>query len=108
MPQLRKVLAQVEMTANTSTDIYTVPDGTEAEVVVVICNRTNGAQSFRLSLAVAGATLDTKQYLYFDTSIAANDSKVADIGIRLQARDVVRAYVSDTAMTVSALGSEFT
>lgn len=106
MAESRKILGQTALAATTSTAVYTVPDGTSAEVTVNFCNR-GAATSFRLSIGVDGAALNDKQYLYYDRALAANDSYGVDLGVRLSQRDVVRAYAGSANVSVSVLGSEF-
>ena len=70
-----KVLGQLDPSATTTTTLYTVPDLTQTTISsIVAANRTGSAITFRLSVHVAGAGADDKQYLYYDKSVAANDS----------------------------------
>lgn len=105
----QKVLAQNNLAAATSTDVYTVGTGKIAKVYTInLCNISAAAITFRLSVAVAGAALDASQYLAYGTSIPANDSIKLDFpgGLCLGAADVIRAYASDTNLTVSIFGEE--
>jgi hypothetical protein len=109
MAETLKVLGQAALAATTLTDVYTVPAATQAVVSsVMICNRANAARTFRVAVAIAGAADATKQYLYYDTSLAANDSLAAVIGITLAATDVVRAYASAADLSINIFGSEIT
>ena len=70
-----KVLGQLDPAATTTTVLYTVPDKTQTTVSsIVAANRTGSAITFRLSVHVAGASADDKQFLFYDKSVAANDS----------------------------------
>lgn len=90
-----KILGQSLPTANVLTDIYTVPASTSATISsIFICNQGLAA-SIRISVAVAGAADNGKQYLYHNLFIDVNDSFIATAGVTLSAGDVVRAY-SDT------------
>ena len=61
-----KVLGQLDPAATTVTVLYTVPDMTQTTVSsIVAANRTGSAITFRLSVHVAGASADDKQFLYF-------------------------------------------
>jgi hypothetical protein len=103
-----KCLGQSAPAATTSTDLYTVPAATKCVVSsIVICNR-GAAGTFRVSVAVAGAVLATKQYIYFDVSIAANETFIATIGLGLDSTDVIRVYASSGDMSFSAFGVEIT
>lgn len=83
-------------------DLY-VSTGQVTGSSLVICNRTNTQKTFRLSIAVANAADDPKQYLYYDTIVAANDTFIATIGITLANTDVVRCY-GDSNLTFQLFG----
>jgi len=104
-----KVLGQVDPSATTTTTLYTVPDKTMTTVSsIVAANRTGSAITFRLSVHVEGASADDKQYLYYDKSVAANDSLTIVIGITLNQTDVVKVYTSAVNMSFNMFGCETT
>jgi len=104
-----KVLGQADPAATTVTTLYTVPDKTMTTVSsIVAANRTGSAITFRLSVHVEGASADDKQYLYYDKSIAANDSLTIVIGITLNQTDVVKVYTSAVDMSFNMFGCETT
>jgi len=104
-----KVLGQLDPAATTTTVLYTVPDKTQTTVSsVVAANRTGSAITFRLSVHVAGAGADDKQYLYYDKSVAANDSLTIVIGITLNQTDVIKVYTSAVDMSFNIFGCETT
>jgi len=104
-----KVLGQVDTSATTVTTLYTVPDETVTTISsIVVANRTGSAITFRLSVHVAGASADDKQYLYYDKSVAANDSLTIVIGITLNQTDVLKVYASATNMSFNVFGVETT
>lgn len=105
--ETRKVLGQVALGATTLTAIYTVPAATEAVVsTITVCNRGTTDATFRVSVAVAGAADDPKQYLYYDLPLIAKDSFVLTLGIALGAGDIVKAYASTANVTVNVFGVE--
>ena len=69
-------------------------------------NRTGSAITFRLSVHVDGASADDKQYLYYDKSVAANDSLTIVIGITLNQDDVLKVYTSAVDMSFNVFGCE--
>tara|TARA_R110000824_G_scaffold208739_2_gene394564 strand:- start:1204 stop:1539 length:336 start_codon:yes stop_codon:yes gene_type:complete len=104
-----KVLGQLDPSATTTTVLYTVPAETATTVSsIVAANRTGSAITFRLSVHVAGAGADDKQYLYYDKSVAANDSLTIVIGITLNQTDVVKVYTSGSNMSFNIFGVETT
>lgn len=107
MADTTKVLAQTAPSATTLTDSYTVPWATMTTISsVVVCNRGGTAATFRLSAAVAGAADATKQYLYYDVPLAANDTFIATIGLTLNATDVLRVYASNGNLSFNTFGVE--
>ena len=102
-----KVLGQLDPSATTITTLYTVPDMAQTTVSsIVVANRIGSAITFRLSVHVAGASADDKQYLYYDKSVAANDSLTIVIGITLNQADVVKVYTSASNMSFNMFGCE--
>jgi len=102
-----KVLGQLDCAATTQETLYTVPDLTQTTVSsFAACNRTGSAITFRLRINVAGAGDDDKQFLYYDTSVAANTTFTAVIGICLGQKDVVKSYASAVDMTFTLFGVE--
>jgi hypothetical protein len=107
MPTVYKTLGQSNPAATTETDLYTVPAATSAVASsVIVCNRSAVLSTFRISIAIAGATTANKDYIYYDLPIGANDTFIATIGVTLAATDVVRVYASNTNLSFSLYGSE--
>ena len=104
-----KVLGQQNPSATTLTTLYTVPSSTSAVVsTLMICNQAAATATFRIAIRPAGATLDLKHYLSYDTVIPANDSIALTLGITLATTDVVSVYASTTTLSFSLFGSEIT
>ena len=109
MAAIQKVLGQSAPLATTLTDLYTVPASTATVCSsIVVCNRSGTATSFRVSVAEAGALDANEQYLYYDVTIAGNDTFIATIGLTLAATDVVRCYATDASLTFNLFGQENT
>jgi hypothetical protein len=107
MPTTYKVLGQSNPTANTATNLYTVPVGTQAVLSsVVVCNQTAVAATFRLAVRVAGATLAAAQYVAYDVTVGASDSTALTLGLTMGATDVLTVYASTATLSFSAYGSE--
>lgn len=102
-----KVLGQLAAAATTQETLYTTPVTAQTTVSsIVVCNRTVGALTFRISVAVAGEADDNKQYIYYDKQVDANDTIVVVIGITLAPEDVVRTYASGVGLTFTMFGVE--
>ena len=107
MAEALKVLGQLAPSANTLSALYTVPALKSATVsTLVVCNPTAGTAKFRISIAVAGAADDPKQYLYYDVSLTKNNSFTATLGITLGAGDVVRVHTDTANVSFNLFGVE--
>lgn len=103
----QKILGQSKPSATTLTDVYTVPALTQATIsTITVANQSATATSFRISVAVAGAADNTKQYLYYDCSIAGNDTFACTFGITLGAGDIVRCYATLATLSFNIFGAE--
>lgn len=102
-----KVLGQLNPSATTDGNLYTVPNSTSTVVSTIsVCNQAASAGTFRIAIRPSGATLATQHYLYYDAPIAANDGIAITIGITLAATDIITVYASSANMSFSAFGSE--
>ena len=94
--------AQYDLDATTLADVYTCTRfGGVKLTSIVVCN-LGSATTFRISIAYEGATDDPSQYLYYDTALDANDTKIIEFakGKVLDVDDVVRAYAGHTNVTI--------
>jgi hypothetical protein len=104
---LYKVLGQVAPSAATATTLYTVPASTQAIISTLsVANRGGGAATYRIAIRPAGATLDVKHYITYETPIIAGDSTMFTIGMTLAATDVITVYASNANLTFGVFGSE--
>lgn len=107
MASTLKVLGQSSPLAATLTTLYTVPALTQAVVsTITVCNRSATATTFRLSVAVAGAADDVKQYVAYDVAIDGNGVVHLTLGITLGAADVLRCYATLATLSFNAYGEE--
>ncbi len=109
MPTTLKVLGQAAPLATTQTTLYTVPALTSTVCSsIVVCNRSSTATSFRIAVQPAGGGLTNPMYLYFDVTIAGNDTFIATIGITLATTDVVSVYNTLATLSFNLFGQENT
>ncbi len=102
-----KVLGQLDVSATTITTLYTVPDLTQTTVSsLVICNRSSSGITFRVSVHVAGAGADDKQFIFYDEALAATTTKTVVIGMCLNQADVVKVYASAANVSFNMFGVE--
>lgn len=107
MADTYKVLGQVDPVAATLTTLYTVPANTTVIVSLLRIANRGAATSFRVSIGIAGAADNVKQYLSFDEAIGAN--MVAEIkGVTLGAADVLRVFATLATISFTAYGVQMT
>ena len=107
MAETQKVLGQSAPLAATLTALYTAGAKAVASSLV-ICNRGPAGINARVSVAVSGAADDSKQYLYYDLPVPANDTFIATIGVTLGVGDVVRVYSDLATASFNLFGVEIT
>ncbi len=107
MTDVIKVLGQVDVSATTTTVLYTVPDLNQTTVSsLVICNRGGSGITFRVSIHVNGATADDKQFIFFDEDLAATTTRTVVIGMCLSQADIVKVYASAANVSFNLFGVE--
>jgi len=107
MANVYKILGQSSPTATTETDLYTVPATTSTVCSSIsICNRGATQTTFRVSISQGGGVTANKDYLYYDVTLAGNDTFVATIGVTLATTDVVRIYSGNASLSFQLFGTE--
>ena len=102
-----KVLGQVNPAATTATTLYTVPSATQSIVsTLTVTNQTATAGTYRISLRVAAAADNAKQYIAYDVSLPGNATDTLTLGVTLGATDVITVYASAATFSFNAFGSE--
>jgi hypothetical protein len=101
-----KVLGQSSPAANTDTDLYTVPAATSTVCsTLAICNRSNSSIC-RVAVRPAGAAIENKHYIVYDTTVDPNDTLFFTLGITLATTDVITINSSSGNVSFSLFGSE--
>ena len=104
-----KLLAQTLPTAATLTNFYAVPAGLRCTATrLFACNTTAGATTFRLAVAPNAEPDALKHYLYYDTALAANETKNLELDLRLSAADLLRIYTPGVNVSFTLFGIEET
>lgn len=108
MAEAQKVLGQSSPAAGVLTDCYTAPSKAVVSSVFA-CNRSSIDDTLiRVSVAVAGAADEAKQYIYYDLPVLAADTFASTTGITLGAGDVVRCYSASGNVSFNLFGVEVT
>lgn len=104
-----QILGQVIPTASSLTPIYTVPTGASATASTIIaCNQAATSTTFRISAAIGGSPDTAAQYLYYDVTIAGNDTFASTIGMTLAAFDTIRVLSASGNVSFTLFGVEVT
>jgi hypothetical protein len=107
MASVYKILGQSSPSATTETALYTVPASTSTVCSSLsICNRGGTQTTFRISFSQGGGATANKDYLYYDVTLAGNDTFVATIGVTLSSTDVVRVYSGNSSLSFQLFGTE--
>ena len=103
-----KVLGQQNPATTTDTALYTVPAATQAVIsTIAICN-TGAAITFRVRVVPSGASSATRQYLFYDMPIGANQTVTLTAGLTLAAGDALWVYAGSATLAFQAFGQEIT
>jgi hypothetical protein len=104
-----KVLGQLKPAAATAETLYTVPTGAGNYAVVsslVINNVSSDVTNVRVAVRPAGATLEDKHYIIFNSPVSPFATQVYTIGITVASTDVVTVYDSLGKSSFNLFGSE--
>ena len=102
-----RVLGQVNTAPNTLTALYTVPAGTSTVIsTIAVCNQAASTATYSIAIRPAGAAINNKHYINYNTAIPANDTVTISIGITLASTDVVSVTASTATVSFLAFGSE--
>lgn len=102
-----KVLGQAYPTAATLTSLYTVPSATQTVVsTVVATNQSANADSVRIAIRPAGASVANQHYIAYNVLVPSNGNLSFQFGITLATTDVISIYSLNGTTSFSAFGSE--
>jgi hypothetical protein len=108
MATVYKVLGQSAPTAATATSLYTVPAATSTVIstINVVNTAASAADTIRIAVRPAGATLATQHYIVYGVSLSAASTFTYTGGITLATTDVVTIYSANGTSSFNAFGSE--
>tara|TARA_R100001443_G_scaffold51299_1_gene63272 strand:- start:43 stop:369 length:327 start_codon:yes stop_codon:yes gene_type:complete len=106
MANVYKILGQVADASANDVELYR-QTGVETIVSsIVVCNRENAANTFRIATKTDDSAVANTDYLAYDTSIAANDTVTLTLGITLEAGAEISVGASDANVTFNAFGTQ--
>ena len=102
-----KVLGQSYPSAATATTLYTcgVANGTVVSTINV-CNTSATADTVRIAVRPAGATLANQHYVAYNLTIPANSQYTFTGGVTLANTDVITIYSTNGTTAFGAFGQE--
>lgn len=102
-----KVLGQQYPTAATATTLYTcgVANGTVVSTINV-ANTSTTADSIRIAVRPAGATLANQHYIVYGATIPGNGQYAFTAGVTLANTDVITVYSTNGTSAFNAYGQE--
>lgn len=110
MANTYKVLALTALSANTNTDIYTVPAATSTIIsTITVANSASTAATYRLAItgsATAASAVTVGDHIAFDVTVPANDTTTISLGLTLEAAKKIVARASTASVTFGVFGSE--
>lgn len=103
-----KVLGQTApAAANYTTSLYSVPAGKTAIVsTITVSNISASSDTFRIRVAVVDGAVNNKQYVFYNTPIAANSTLTLTLGLTLGSTDVLYAGSAGGNCAFNAFGQE--
>jgi hypothetical protein len=103
-----KTLGQLNPSATTLSTLYTVPSSTQAVgSTISVCNQ-GVSTTFRVAVRPAGASIDPKHYIAYDSPVNQGDTVFLTLGITLATTDVVSVYAGTGNISFNLFGSEIT
>jgi hypothetical protein len=101
-----KVLGQLNPTATTMTNLYTVPGATSAVCSTLSVANLGPSTTFRIAVRPVGAALVNQHYIAYDTPVNQYDTVFLTIGVTLAATDIISVYAGTATVAFSLFGSE--
>jgi hypothetical protein len=102
-----KKLGSSSPAANVETDLYVIPNGTQAVISsIFVCNRGNTVALFNISHTVGGGPTQNSDYLYFQLEISPYDTFVVTAGITAFGNDVIRVESNSSNLSFNIYGEE--
>jgi len=112
MPNIHKILGQINPTANTQTNVYVVPASTAAVVNSIHVDNT-GVANASYSIIVVPSTDNSsaplpRHFLLRGSIAPSGDTVMLDFPLTLPAGAVLAANTNNGSLAISAFGVEIT
>lgn len=108
MAQFYKVLAQSCPASGVLTDLYTVPNDTQAICsTITICNQ-GPASYYNIAVRPTGESIDNKHYIAYNASINNYDTTFLTVGLSLSSGDIISVQPYNSGISFNIYGVELT
>lgn len=99
------ILAQLAIPAAVEQVLLAVPANSKARIQgFTFTNRSGSADTFRLSFSLRGAATSSKDYVYYNLPLDANDTFLSELDFTLDGTGVVRVFCSLGNISVTMYG----
>ena len=107
MDQAITTLTQLAPGAGIETILLSVSSTEKALISqIAVCNRSAAASLFRLSISLLGVPTTVKDYLYYDLPVNGNDTFAIELGVTLNANDVMRVFCGSAYLALLVFGAQ--
>lgn len=111
MAQSFKVLGQINPTANSQANVYSVPVGTEAVIsTIAICNQTGSNASYSLIVIPGNEAFsdpaNAKHFVVRGATVPAADTIMLTVGITANTGTLIACNTNSNNISFSIFGSE--
>lgn len=86
--------------------LYTVPEATQAQVTLYVCNQGSSVEYFRIALVPNSQVIASPRYIAYDTQLTGN-GVFSVAGIGLNAGDAIWVKSQFANLSFTATGIEF-
>jgi hypothetical protein len=107
MADALSVLGQSAPAASTLTPAYTAPQASTISTINV-CNTGSVTDTFRISVAIAGAADTIAQYIAYNVQVKPGSFFSATIGITMASTDVIRVWSLNGTLSFNIFGVQVT
>jgi hypothetical protein len=109
MANTYKTAAQLNPSASTWSNLYTVPSSTQTVISNIhVCNYGNDQATFRIALRPDGESLSAKHYVFYGLNIGSLDTIQLGDGITMDSSDLLDVWASTASVSFNMSYAEVT
>lgn len=109
MTNTYKTAAQLNPSASTWSNLYTVPSATQAVISNIhVCNYGDSQATFSVALRPDGESLEPKNYIFYGLNIGSLDTIQLGDGITMESSDLFDVWASTASVSFNMSYAEVT